>query len=157
MSPTDLSRMDCSIARTLGLVGERWTLLVLRDAFYGLRRFEDFQHDLGIARNILTDRLAKLVDHGLLERRQYEERPPRYEYRLTAKGRDLMPLLLQLMRWGDKWERRGDEEPTKLIHETCGHATQPVTTCAHCGDELSLRNVRVDPIKIKRREAAAVG
>ena len=157
MSPRDLAEMDCSIARTLALVGERWTLLVLRDAFYGLRRFEDFQHDLGIARNILADRLAKLVDHGVLERRQYEDRPPRFEYRLTHKGRELLPVLLSLMRWGDRWETPSGEAPVRLIHEDCGQATEAIPTCPHCGGELGLRNVRVDPIKIKRREASPVG
>ena len=151
MAPTEYSDMNCSIARTLGLIGERWSLLVLRDAFYGLKRFEDFHHDLGIARNVLTDRLNKLVAHGLLERRQYEERPPRYEYRLTLKGRDLLPVLLSLMRWGDRWETDDEEPPVKLIHESCGNATHPVTACAHCGEELLLREVRVDPIRVKRR------
>ena len=150
MTPTDLRTMDCSIARTLGLIGERWSLLVLRDAFYGIKRFEDFQHDLGIARNVLSDRLAKLVAHGVLEKRQYEDRPPRFEYRLTPKGRDLLPVLLSLMRWGDRWESDA-EPPVQLIHESCGNATHPVTTCAHCGEELLLRNVRVDPIRIKAR------
>lgn len=151
MTPTDFSGMDCSIARTLGLIGERWSLLVLRDAFYGLKRFEDFQYDLGIARNILTDRLAKLVENGLLERRLYEERPPRYEYKLTPKGRDLLPVLLSLMRWGDRWETPGDEPPVKLVHHTCGNATHPVSSCAHCGEELLITNVSVDPVRIKRR------
>ncbi|MDQ4095095.1 MAG: helix-turn-helix transcriptional regulator [Actinomycetota bacterium] len=152
MTPADYSHMDCSIARTLGLIGERWSLLILRDAFYGLRRFEDFQRDLGIARNVLADRLSKLVENGLLERRLYEERPPRYEYRLTLKGRDLLPVLLSLMRWGDRWESNPDEPPVKLIHHTCGNATHPVTACAHCGEELTLRNVSVDPIRVKRPE-----
>lgn len=154
MTPSDFSEMDCSIARTLGLIGERWSLLVLRDAFYGLKRFEDFQHDLGIARNVLADRLKKLVDHGLLERRLYEDRPPRYEYRLTLKGRDLLPVLLSLMRWGDRWESSSDEPPVELIHTSCGNATHPVSSCAHCGDELLIKNVRVDPIRIKRRDPA---
>ncbi len=98
----DLSTFSCSVARTLDVVGDKWTLLVLRDAFYGVRRFEDFARDLGIARNVLTDRLGTLVDAGVLERRQYTEHPPRFEYRLTAKGRDLLPVLLTMMRWGDK-------------------------------------------------------
>lgn len=150
MTPADFSAMDCSIARTLGLIGERWSLLLLRDAFYGLKRFEDFQHDLGIARNVLTDRLNKLVEHGLLERRQYEDRPPRYEYRLTLKGRDLLPVLLSLMRWGDRWANE-NEPPVRLIHTSCGNTTHPVSSCAHCGQELTIQNVRVDPIRIKRR------
>src|SRR3954466_13822696 len=94
---------ECSIARTLEVIGDRWTLLILRDAFRGVRRFDDLQRDLGIARNILTDRLQKLVDHGVLMRRLYQERPPRYEYRLTRMGYDLSPALVALMRWGDQY------------------------------------------------------
>jgi len=93
----------CSLARTLELVGERWTLLIVRDAFLGLRRFEQFQQSLGIARNVLTDRLNRLVDEGILERVRYSERPERYEYRLTRKGRDLNLALAGLRQWGDKY------------------------------------------------------
>src|SRR5437588_10055882 len=95
--------MRCSVARTLGLVGEWWTLLVLRDSFRGVRRFDDFQRNLGIARNVLADRLATLVEAGILERRRYQERPERFEYRLTDKGRDLYPVIVTLMQWGDRW------------------------------------------------------
>ena len=150
MTPQDFSDMDCSIARTLSVIGERWSLLVLRDAFYGIKRFEHFQKDLGIARNVLTDRLNKLVDHGVLERRPYEQRPPRYEYRLTPKGRDLLPVLLAMMRWGDRWEPVSGRAPAKLIHTTCGNVTHPVSSCAHCGEELLLKDVRVDPIRVGR-------
>ena len=94
--------MACSVARPLGVVGERWTLLILRDAFNGVRRFEDFQESLGIARNILTDRLQTLVAQGVLEKRRYQEHPERFEYRLTAKGRDLFPVLVALMQCGDR-------------------------------------------------------
>src|SRR6266498_1598794 len=94
---------NCSVARTLEIVGERWTLLVLREAFLGVRRFERMQHDLGIARNILADRLQKLVGQGILERRSYTERPPRFEYRLTQKGIDLYPAIIALMEWGDRY------------------------------------------------------
>src|SRR3712207_3951891 len=123
--------MECSVARTLDVIGERWSLLILRDAFYGIRRFDDFQRDLGIARNVLTDRLTKLVDQGVLERRQYEERPPRYEYRLTAKGRDLLPVLLAMTRWGDRWAA-DERPPVTLTHATCGHDTQATMVCSHC-------------------------
>ena len=102
MTPTDLAAMECSIARTLDVIGDRWSLMIIRDAFYGVRRFEVFQRDLGVARNVLTDRLNKLVDKGVLERRRYEDRPPRYEYRLTDRGRDLVGVVLVIMRWGDK-------------------------------------------------------
>ena len=93
---------NCSIARSLELVGERWTLLIIRDAFLGLRRFDEFQESLGVARNVLTDRLNRLVGEGIFERRAYSERPPRFEYRLTEKGRELAVPLLALMQWGDR-------------------------------------------------------
>jgi DNA-binding HxlR family transcriptional regulator len=111
---------DCSIARTLELVGERWTLLIVRDAFLGVHRFDDFQASLGIARNVLTDRLGRLVDAGIFERVRYSERPERYEYRLTEKGVELRVALLALMQWGDRHlsqvpprvaRRRGDGAP----------------------------------------------
>jgi len=99
----DYEGQNCSIARALEVVGERWTLLIVRDAFLGLRRFEQFQQSLGIARNVLTDRLNRLVDEGILERVRYSERPERYEYRLTRKGRDLNLALAGLRQWGDKY------------------------------------------------------
>src|ERR1700755_812108 len=93
---------NCSIALALELVGERWTLLIIRDAFLGLRRFDEFQEKLGIARNVLTDRLNRLVDEGILERVRYSERPERFEYRLTAKGRELLVALTALREWGER-------------------------------------------------------
>jgi len=159
MTPKKDLASECSIARTLDVIGDRWSLLILRDGFYGVRRFEDFQHDLGVARNVLADRLAKLVERGVFERRLYAERPPRYEYRLTAKGRDLMPVLLTMMRWGDDWEGDDARPPVKLVHVGCGHATHAVLDCAHCGERLNLANVYVDPIRItprpRREEATA--
>src|SRR5215207_10126911 len=108
--------MACSVARTLDVVGERWTLLILRDAFNGVRRFEDFQQSLGIARNILTDRLQTLAAQGVLERRRYQEHPERFEYRLTDKGRDLFPVLVALLHWGDAWYAP-DGPPRVLLHD----------------------------------------
>jgi DNA-binding HxlR family transcriptional regulator len=103
MLRNDYEGQDCSIARALEIVGERWTLLIIRDAFLGLRRFDQFQESLGIARNVLTDRLGRLVAEGILDRIPYSERPERYEYRLTAKGRDLAVTLAGLRQWGDKY------------------------------------------------------
>ena len=107
----DYDGQDCSIARALEVVGERWTLLIIRDAFLGLRRFDQFQESLGIARNVLTDRLARLVDEGILDRVRYSERPERYEYRLTPKGRDLGIALAALRQWGDTYL---SEEPPRI-------------------------------------------
>ena len=116
----DYEGQDCSIARALEVVGERWTLLIIRDAFLGLRRFDQFQESLGIARNVLTDRLARLVEEGILDRVRYSERPERYEYRLTSKGRDLGIALAGLRQWGDMYlseqppritQRKSDKHP----------------------------------------------
>src|SRR3954471_9841647 len=110
----------CSIARSLEIVGERWTLLVLREAFLGTRRFDDFQRSLGIARNVLTERLARLVDEGVLEGRRYQERPERYEYRLTEKGIELWPVMVHLLQWGDHHYPDEAGPPRVLTHRGCG-------------------------------------
>jgi DNA-binding HxlR family transcriptional regulator len=112
MLKRDYEGQNCSVARALEVVGERWTLLIIRDAFLGLRRFEQFQEDLGIARNVLTDRLNRLVEEGILERVPYSERPARYEYRLTPKGRDLNIALAGLRQWGDRYL---SEKPPRVI------------------------------------------
>ena len=136
---------DCSIARTLEVVGERWTLLIMRDAFLGVRRFDDIQRDLGIARNVLRDRLARLVEEGLLERRPYQERPPRSEYRLTAKGRDLWPVLAHLMRWGDAHYPDARGVPMVVEHRDCGGRPDEHLLCDRCGEPLHWGSVLVRP------------
>ena len=134
----------CSIAGTLEVIGDRWTILILRDAFRGVRRFEEIQHDLGIARNVLTDRLTKLVEHGILEKRQYQDRPARSEYRLTAKGVDLSPALVALMRWGDK-HLAGDHVPTVLVHDACGHPLDQTFICWDCDTTVAPTEIRSRP------------
>jgi DNA-binding HxlR family transcriptional regulator len=136
---------SCSVARTVEVVGERWTMLILREAFLGVRRFDAMRRDLGIARTILSDRLGKLVEHGILERRRYQERPERFEYRLTARGRDLYPIVVTLMRWGDEHLAPGGEAPVELVHVPCGHRTRPVLVCDACGRPISARDVRPEP------------
>ena len=123
------------------ILGERWTLLIIRDVFLGLRRFEQFQKSLGIARNVLTDRLNRLVDEGILERVRYSERPERYEYRLTPAGRDLYPSIVTLMRWGDEHLQGELGPPVVLRHNLCGHEADPVLVCSHCREELRPRDV----------------
>jgi DNA-binding HxlR family transcriptional regulator len=148
MARTDFTERACSVARTLGLVGEQWSLLILRDAFLGVRRFDDFQQHLGIARNILSDRLGKLVDQGILSKRQYSERPVRHEYRLTSKGIDLFPVLFALQKWGDTWAL-GDDEPLRsVVHEQCGKVTHPVPSCSRCGGVLTPFNVTASPLPL---------
>ena len=135
---------DCSIARTLEVVGERWTLLIMRDAFLGIRRFDDIQRDLGIARNVLRDRLARLVEEGLLEKRPYQDRPPRGEYRLTAKGRDLWPVLHALLRYGDR-HYAPDGPPRRIVHGECGGEADDRRMCTTCGVPLELPDVVAVP------------
>jgi len=141
----DIGDMTCSVARTLSIVGDRWTLLILRDAFLRTRRFEDFQANLRMTRHRLADRLAKLVEHGIFERVRYQERPERFEYRLTEKGRDLYPVIVSLVGWGDRWMAGKAGAPIELRHRSCGHIMTPTFSCPHCGDALSARDVTAQP------------
>lgn len=134
----------CSIAATLSVIGDRWTILILRDVFRGVRRFAQLQADLGIARNILSDRLQRLVDHGVLEQVPYQQRPLRHEYRLTAKGADLSPSLVALMHWGDRWYAR-QRPPTVLVHDRCGTPLEQVTRCPHCDHDVSPAHIASRP------------
>ena len=136
---------DCSIAGTLEVIGDRWTILILRDAFRGVRRFDELQRDLGIARNVLADRLGKLVDHGIMERRLYQTRPERYEYRLTAKGIDLSPALVALMRWGDKHLCGQTGPPLELVHDECGEALDQQFVCWSCDTTVTPSAIRSRP------------
>ncbi len=154
MAKVDLSAMPCSIARSLDVIGEGWTILVLRDVFRGIRRFDELQRDLGIATNVLTARLKRLTDEGLLERRRYEQRPPRYEYHLTAKGRDLYPVLIALIRWGDKYLAGPSGPPLVLIHEACGKPTVPILVCPECGETVGPGALRSLARKDERAQRA---
>lgn len=133
----------CSIAGTLDVIGDRWTMLILRDSFRGVRRFDQFQRDLGIARNLLADRLTKLVDHDVLEKRLYQAHPPRYEYRLTPRGVDLSPALVALMRWGDKW-LAGGNPPVALLHDRCGQPLDQAFVCWTCDQTITPLDIRSD-------------
>jgi DNA-binding HxlR family transcriptional regulator len=141
----DVGDQTCSIARALAVVGDRWTLLVLREAFGNVRRFEQFQRRTGASRPVLSDRLARLVEHGVLERHGYREHPVRHEYRLTAKGEDLQGVLLALMAWGDRWLDGGDGRPLELVHEACGRVTSARLACDACGAALGRGSVRMRP------------
>jgi DNA-binding HxlR family transcriptional regulator len=153
----DIGEMTCSVARTLSVVGDRWTLLILRDAFLRTRRFEDFQARLGITRHRLADRLRKLVDSGILDRVRYQERPARFEYRLTEKGRDLYPVIASLVNWGDRWMAGTAGPPIELVHRGCGHRMTPVLSCPDCGARIGARDVEARPgPALRRREASLV-
>jgi DNA-binding HxlR family transcriptional regulator len=141
MLARDYEGQVCSVARTLEAVGERWTILILRDAFLGVRRFDDFQRSLGIARNVLQNRLERLVAEGIFERVRYQERPERFEYRLTEKGVDLWPVLVALIQWGDR-HVYPDGAPVILEHRDCGGAVDERRMCKRCGAALGARDVR---------------
>ncbi len=145
MRHDSLAEADCSVARAWSVLGERWTMVILREAFLGARRFEDYQAGSGIARNLLAERLRVLVEHGILERRPYQEHPPRHEYRLTRKGRDLYPLLVALLQWGDRYGEHPEGPPVVLVHEPCGHPADPRLACGHCGADIDPREMRVEP------------
>ena len=134
--------MNCSIAQTLEVVGEWWSLLIVRDALLGVSRFDEFQERLGISRNVLNDRLTRLVAEDVLVKELYQEHPPRYDYRLTEKGRDLWQVLNAMREWGDRWSAP-DGAPTDLVHRTCGEHIHVVPTCSACGEELRQRDLRV--------------
>ena len=136
---------NCSIARPLAFLGERWTVLVLRDLMLGRRRFDEIQESLGIATNVLSRRLATLVDEGVAERRLYSEHPERFEYRLTQKGLDLEPVLLALLAWGDRYTVGPQGPPLETVHNDCGHSFHAVPTCSHCGEVVDPRHVDSRP------------
>lgn len=135
---------NCSIQATLEVVGDRWTLLILRNIFRGVHRFSQMADDLGIAKNLLADRLGKLVDHDIVHKVPYQQRPLRHEYRLTPKGMDLSPALVALMGWGDRWTS-GGEPPTVLVHDYCGTALEQVLLCPSCDETVRPSQIRSRP------------
>jgi len=140
---TPFAKWPCSIARTVDLLGDWWTPLVLREAFYGTKRFDDFQRVLGIGRNVLTQRLNRLVAEGIFDRVPYQERPPRYEYALTPKGRELFPVLAAINSWGDRWLTSEAGVPVVLHHTNCDHDADAAVVCSHCREPLELADIEV--------------
>jgi len=135
MQRTSFRDMNCSVAQCLEVVGEWWSMLIVRDLFLGVTRFEDFAERLGISRNILNQRLDRLVETGVVDRVPYCEHPVRFDYRLTEKGRDLWPVLTAMRQWGDRWE--APEGPRlELVHNGCGHVAQVVGMCSECGERV---------------------
>jgi DNA-binding HxlR family transcriptional regulator len=128
--------VHCSVARAAGLVADPWTLLILRDLFLGLHRYDELRQDLGIATNVLADRLDRLVAHGLVDRVAYSQRPLRHEYQLTEPGRDLYGVVLTFMAWGDRHLAPAGP-PLRIVHHACGEVTEAVVTCAHCREPLT--------------------
>jgi len=140
MLPRTYDAQTCSLARALEIVGERWTLLILRDVFLGVRRFDDFQARLDVSRTVLAGRLQRLVEEGILSRERYHERPDRYEYVLTRKGLDLWPAINALRAWGDVYETPNGP-PRLFVHEPCGTPIEAVAYCPHCATVVAPEHV----------------
>ncbi len=161
MSRKSLQHLECAVANTVEMVNDAWTILILRDAFLGVRRFDEFVNDLGIARNVLTDRLERLVANGMMVTNIYQERPPRHEYRLTEQGKDLFDVLMALWSYGERWKPPAGTDRQKVVHVTCGHEAQAVAHCGNCGERLTRRDVRIEPalpvVQGRAGEVAAVG
>lgn len=145
MKRSELPFQQCSLARTAAIVGDQWTLVILRDAFLKVRRFEDFQRRNGITRRILTLRLRMLVERGIFERVPYQSRPLRHEYRLTSRGRDLYPIILSIVHWGNEHLAEEAGPPVLHRHKSCGADIVPKLVCAHCEGELTSKNVEARP------------
>lgn len=137
----DLAAEPCSVARSVAVIGDRWTLLILRDCFLGVRRFEAFQSRLGISRTIIADRLKLLVDEGVLSKSPYQDHPARFEYRLTPKGLDLYPVIMAVVAWGDRHYAGEAGPPVLHRHKACGCDFRPVMTCSECGEPVGARDV----------------
>jgi DNA-binding HxlR family transcriptional regulator len=139
------SDQNCSIASALAILGGRWTLLVMREILLGRRRFAEIERNVGVAPNILSDRLRQLVDHGLLTRSRYSERPDAYEYEPTQAGLDVAPVLIALLQWGDAHATPPAGPPRVFVHEGCGHDAHPALHCSHCGEQIGTTGWRVRP------------
>ena len=137
--------MRCSLARGLDMIGDWWSPLIIRDLFLNVVRFDELVEDLGISRNLLTRRLKSLVENGVIERTVYQRRPTRYEYRLTEAGRDLVPAILALTAWGDRWAQPKEGSPILFVHKTCGHQFQPRVSCSACGEVIDADTVTPIP------------
>ncbi len=144
MQRVSFEDMNCSVAQCLEVVGEWWSLLIVRDALIGVSRFDEFQSRLGISRNVLNDRLSRLVAEGVLQKVPYQHHPPRYDYRLTTKGRELWPVLNAMREWGDRWAAP-DGPPVELVHRPCGHEISAELRCSACGEVLEQRDLRLVP------------
>ena len=141
MKRVDTSEWPCTIARSVAVLGDHWNVLLIRQACLGMRRFDDFQRELGIGRNMLTLRLNELVNEGVFRRVEYQSKPQRYKYRLTEKGRDIYPVLATMAAWGERWLSGPEGTPIVLHHTTCDHDMHAVVVCSHCANPLDVHDV----------------
>lgn len=157
----EVNTQVCSMARTLAIVGDRWTFLIIRDIFLGNRRFSSLHKALGINKHRLTDRLNRLLDHNVLYKQCYDEARQRFEYRLTEKGIDLYPVLMTIVQFGNKWEADRDGIPLEHVHKNCVKVTQPYLACSECHEPIYAQDIqpRLGPgitRKLKRGETLGI-
>jgi DNA-binding HxlR family transcriptional regulator len=145
MERTSFAEMRCSLARGLDMIGDWWSPLIIRDLFLNITRFDELVEDLGISRNLLTRRLTSLMANGVVERVAYQRRPVRYAYGLTEAGRDLVPAIVALTAWGDRWARPREGRPILFVHTSCGHLFEPKVRCSACAEEISADTVKPVP------------
>lgn len=138
-----VGELNCSVARTLAIIGDRWTMLIIRNAFLGTRRFGDFQSQLGMTKHLLAERLKRLVEVGVFKKAEYQQ--GRFEYRFTGKGRALYPVMMAMTVWGDAWLDGGNGAPLQYAHKTCGKQTTPALTCSECGEAVHARDMVACP------------
>ncbi len=145
MKWSDLSEVNCPIARSLSIFGDRWTLLIIRNAFMHTSRFDEFQNQLGMTRHLLAERLNRLVEHNIIEKKPYQVSPTRYEYKLTERGLALYPILLSFTKWGNDWMNEEQTHPhVQYIHKSCGKVADLIMTCQCCGEPLTRKNTSPD-------------
>jgi DNA-binding HxlR family transcriptional regulator len=152
----DVSDLQCSVARSLAILGDRWTMLLLRDVFLGARRFDELQALSGASPQVVASRLARLVETGVLRKIAYQQRPTRYEYRLTEMGRELHPVMVSLMTWGDKWLDDGQGPPNPLRHAGCGAISRPKLVCDQCDEPVSVSDLTSEPSERMSRQRHAM-
>ena len=155
MSRSDLASQTCTIARAVAQVGDEWTLVIVREMFLGTRRFDDFLRLSGMSSHLLSQRLKKLEAQGVIRRAPYSQHPPRHEYRLTGKGRDLWTVIIALKQWGDRW-LSAEDTPVEIVHKTCGHVTTPQITCPECGEPIDAHDTEAklsQPFELERQAA----
>lgn len=143
MKWNEIGEQPCSVARALSVFGDRWTMLILRNAFMGVRRFDDFQRSLGLTRHVLSERLKRLVEHGILAKVPYVARQERFEYQLTEKGVELYPVMLSMVQWADKWMDMGLGKPVEFIHKSCAKPLNTKMVCVECEQAVHIKDVRM--------------
>lgn len=145
MSWQEIDNQVCSVARSLLILGDRWTLLIIRDLFLGNNKFTDLHKSLGITKHRLSDRLNRLIEEGIVSKELYDESRGWHRYQLTTKGLDLFPIIVTLVQWGDKWKKDDDGIPLQLVHKTCGHVSKPELRCNVCGERIEAKDMGVKP------------